>query len=106
MMAESSPISRGQPLSLSAWLATAFGRCYGAAVGNTFNAGPAYCGALSADGGVQPGGALVVDDSVEALDWAAGLGARPVLVAASPHPETGTTPQLTSLAELPACLRR
>ena len=83
-----------------------FGRLYGADLVNTFKAGPAYYARLFADAGVQPDGALVVDDSVEALDWAAGLGARTVLVGASPHPETGTTPQLTSLAELPACLRR
>ncbi len=83
-----------------------FGRLYGADLVNTFKAGPAYYARLFADAGVQPEGALVVDDSAEALDWAAHLGARTVLVSASPHPEPGTPPRLTSLAELPACLRR
>ena len=83
-----------------------FGRLYGADLVNTFKAGPAYYARLFADAGVQPERALVVDDSAEALRWAAGLGARTVLVAASHHPETGTTLRLTSLAELPACLRR
>ena len=83
-----------------------FGRLYGADLVNTFKAGPEYYARLFADAGVQPEGALVVDDSAEALDWAARLGARTVLVSASPHPETGTPPRLTSLAELPACLRR
>lgn len=83
-----------------------FGRLYGADLVNTFKAGSEYYARLFSDAGVQPEGALVVDDSAEALEWAARLGARTVLVCPSPHPETGTPPQLTSLAELPALLRR
>ena len=83
-----------------------FGRLYGADLVNTFKAGPAYYARLFADAGVQPEEALVVDDSADALEWATHLGARTVLVSASPHPETGTTRRLTSLAELPALLRR
>src|SRR6266851_6587839 len=83
-----------------------FGRLYGADLVNTFKAGPEYYARLFADAGVQPEGALVVDDSAEALDWAALLGARTVLVGASSHPETGATPRLMLLAELPAILRR
>ena len=83
-----------------------FGRLYGADLVNAFKEGPEYYARLFADVGVQPEMALVVDDSAEALDWAARLGARTVLVSSSPHPETGTTPRLKSLAELPAFLRR
>ena len=83
-----------------------FGRLYGADLINTFKEGPQYYARLFADAGVQPASALVVDDSAEATRWAARLGARTVLVSASPHPETGTTPRLESLAELPAFLRQ
>jgi HAD superfamily hydrolase (TIGR01509 family) len=83
-----------------------FGRLYGADLINTFKEGPEYYARLFADVGVQPAEALVVDDSAEALDWAAGLGARTVLIGSSPHPQTGATPRLGSLAELPAFLRQ
>src|SRR6266849_7097136 len=83
-----------------------FGRLYGADLINTFKEGPQYYARLFADAGVQPASALVVDDGAEATRWAARLGARTVLVSASPHPETGTTPRLESLAELPAFLRQ
>jgi len=83
-----------------------FGRLYGADLINTFKEGPEYYARLFADVGVQPAEALVVDDSAEALEWAAQLGARTVLIGSSPHPETDTTPRLESLAELPAFLRQ
>jgi len=83
-----------------------FGRLYGADLTNTFKAGPEYYARLFADAGVQPEEALVVDDSAEALEWAARLGTRTVLVSTSSHPETGTTPQLESLADLPAFLQQ
>src|SRR6266702_378676 len=83
-----------------------FGRLYGADLVNAFKEGPEYYARLFADAGVQPEMALVVDDSAEALDWAAQFGARTVLIGSRPHPETGTTPRLKSLAELPAFLRR
>jgi HAD superfamily hydrolase (TIGR01509 family) len=83
-----------------------FGRLYGADLVNTFKEGPQYYARLFADAGVQPEEVLVVDDSSDALDWAARLGARTILVSASPHPETGATPRLGSLAELPAFLRQ
>ncbi len=83
-----------------------FGSLYGADLINTFKEGPEYYAHLFADVGIQPEEALVVDDSAEALDWAARLGARTVLVSSSPHPETGTSPRLKSLAELPTFLRR
>jgi HAD superfamily hydrolase (TIGR01509 family) len=83
-----------------------FGRLYGADLINTFKGGPEYYARLFADAGIQPAEALVIDDSADALDWAARLGARTVLVSSSPHPETGATPHLKSLAELPALLRQ
>ncbi len=83
-----------------------FGRLYGADLINTFKAGPEYYAHLFADVGVQPEGALVVDDSTDALGWAARLGVRTVLVSASPHSETGATARLASLVELPSFLRQ
>ena len=83
-----------------------FGRLYGADLIGTFKEGPEYYARLFADAGVQPVEALAVDDSTDALDWAARLGARTVLVSSSPHPERGVTPRLGSLAELPAFLRQ
>jgi len=83
-----------------------FGRLYGADLINTFKEGPEYYARLFADVGVQPLEALVVDDSADALDWAARLGGSTVLVSASPHTETGAIPRLGSLAELPAFLRQ
>jgi HAD superfamily hydrolase (TIGR01509 family) len=83
-----------------------FGRLYGTDLVNTFKEGPEYYARLFADAGVQPVEALVFDDSTDALDWSAQLGARTVLIGSSPHPETGTTPRLESLVELPAFLRQ
>ena len=83
-----------------------FRHLYGADLINTFKEGPEYYARLFADAGVQPEGALVVDDSADATRWAARLGARTILVSASPHPETGATPRLGSLAELPGFLRQ
>src|SRR5215472_9661619 len=83
-----------------------FGRLYGADLINTFKEGPQYYAHLFTDVGVQPEEALVVDDSVDALDWASQLGARTVLISSSPHLGSDTTPRLESLAELPALLRQ
>jgi len=83
-----------------------FGHLYGADLINTFKEGPEYYARLFVDVGVQPAEALVVDDSAEALEWAARLGARTVLVSFSPHPQTGVTSHLGSLAELPVFLRQ
>ncbi len=83
-----------------------FGHLYGADLINTFKEGPEYYARLFADVGVQPAEALVVDDSAEATRWAARLGARTVLISSSPHPQTGVTSHLGSLAELPVFLRQ
>jgi HAD superfamily hydrolase (TIGR01509 family) len=82
-----------------------FGHLYGADLINTFKEGSEYYARLFADAGVQPVEALVVDDSADATRWAAQFGARTVLIGSRPHPETGTTPRLESLTELPAFLR-
>lgn len=81
-----------------------FGRLYGADLINTFKEGPEYYACLFADVGIQPGEALVVDDSPDALTWAAQTGAKTVLVSRTPHPEM--TPLIGSLTELPGLLRR
>ena len=83
-----------------------FGRLYGADLINTFKDGPEYYVRLFTDVGIQPAEALVVDDSADATRWAARLGARTVLLSSSPHLQTGATPRLGSLAELPAFLRQ
>ena len=83
-----------------------FGRLYGPDLIDTFKEGLEYYARLFADAGVQPVEALVVDDSAEATRWAAQLGARTVLIGSRPHPKTGTTPRLESLAELPTFLRQ
>jgi len=83
-----------------------FGRLYGADLIGTFKEGPEYYARLFADAGVQPVEALAVDDSTDAIEWAARLGARTVLISSLPHPQTGVTSHLGSLAELPAFLRQ
>jgi HAD superfamily hydrolase (TIGR01509 family) len=83
-----------------------FRRLYGADLINTFKEGPEYYARLFADVGVQPEETLVVDDSADATRWAARLGTRMALISASPHSETGATPRLASLAELPGFLRQ
>jgi HAD superfamily hydrolase (TIGR01509 family) len=81
-------------------------RLYGADLVNTFKEGPEYYAHLFANAGVQPEEALVVDDSADAARWAAQLGARTVLIGPWPHPQTGTTPRLESLSELPTFLQQ
>src|SRR6266566_2509869 len=83
-----------------------FRHLYGADLINTFKEGPEYYARLFADAGVQPEGALVVDDSADATRWAARLGARTVLIGSSPYSQTGLTSHLGSLSELPAFLRQ
>ena len=51
-----------------------FGRLYGADLINTFKDGPEYYVRLFTDVGIQPEEALVVDDSADAINWAAGSG--------------------------------
>ena len=74
-----------------------FGRLYGLDLIDTFKEGPEYYERIFADCGVSPTDALVIDDSPQAINWAAQLGARTLLVNNSPHPETGITLSITSL---------
>lgn len=82
-----------------------FGRLYGADLINTFKEGPEYYVHLFADVGIRPAEALVVDDSPQAINWAAETGAKTVLVSASVHPETGAISSIECLAQLPAFLK-
>jgi HAD superfamily hydrolase (TIGR01509 family) len=82
-----------------------FGRLYGADLINTFKEGPEYYVRLFADAGISPAEALVVDDSPHALNWAAQVGAKTVLVSSSSYGETGVIRRIGSLAELPAHLQ-
>jgi HAD superfamily hydrolase (TIGR01509 family) len=83
-----------------------FGRLYGPDLIDTLKEGPEYYERIFADLGIAAAEALVVDDSADATRWAARLGARTVLISSSPHPQTGVTSHLGSLAELPALLRQ
>jgi beta-phosphoglucomutase-like phosphatase (HAD superfamily) len=67
---------------------------------------------LFADAGVSPTEALVVDDSPQAVVWAAQAGAQAVLVSAASHAESGADqtepraiPRIAALADLPAFLQ-
>lgn len=58
-----------------------FDRLYGADLVDRFKSGPHYYTALLADSRVDPAEAAVIDDSVEALDWAASCGLRTIHIA-------------------------
>lgn len=79
-----------------------FRRLYGPDLIDTFKNGTEFYSRLLADAGVAPVAALVADDNLHALGWAAAIGARTVLVGgpapAAPHLH------ISSLAELPAFL--
>jgi HAD superfamily hydrolase (TIGR01509 family) len=64
-----------------------FRRLYGADVINTFKEGPAYYERLFADVGIDPTEAVVVDDNLQALHWAAQTGAQTVLISPLSPPE-------------------
>jgi HAD superfamily hydrolase (TIGR01509 family) len=80
-----------------------FGRLYGPDLVNSLKAGPEYYRRVFAGTGVQPGNALVVDDSPRALGWAQEMGAKTVLVQREPPP-TRAAAHIGSLAELPRWL--
>lgn len=88
-----------------------FGRLYGADLINTFKEGPVYDERLFADVGIDPTEAVVVDDSLQALQWAAQTGARTVLISSSSPPEHSALARkvqpvrLPSLAHLPIRLK-
>jgi phosphoglycolate phosphatase-like HAD superfamily hydrolase len=61
-----------------------FDRVYGADLVNTWKLGPAYYRAVLADCGADPRSAFVIDDSRDAIAWAAECGLRGFLVERAP----------------------
>jgi len=80
-----------------------FDRLYGTDLIDRFKNGPHYYAAILADSGVDPADAVVVDDSAEALDWAAGCGLRTIQVARHGG-EGGGHERIPTLAALPLIL--
>jgi len=81
-----------------------FQRLYGPDLIDTFKAGPAYYERIFADAGVDPQYAVVVDDSLQALDWARQAGARTVLIGTGAAALEEGAVWSASLAELPAIM--
>jgi len=81
-----------------------FGRLYGPDLIDTFKTSPAYYARLLADAAIPPTAAVIVDDSLDALAWAAEVGACPVYVGAPASAVGAPRWQITSLADLPALL--
>ena len=82
-----------------------FGHLYGPDLIDAFKEGPEYYERIFADVEVTPANALVVDDNPLAINWAAQVGARTVLVSNSPAPRAWTTYHIGSLAELPGLIQ-
>lgn len=80
-----------------------FDRLYGTDLIDRFKSGPHFYTAILADSGVDPAQAVVVDDSAEALDWAAGCGLRTIQVARRGG-DGGRHERIASLAALPLIL--
>jgi len=83
-----------------------FGRLYGPDLIGTWKEGPEYHARILHDAGVYPTQAVVVDDSPDAVAWAASTGATALLVAADPPgaPPPGCAGVIATLADLPAWL--
>ena len=81
-----------------------FNRLYGPDLINTLKAGPEFYERMFADAGVDPSGALVVDDNPGAIGWASQVGARTVLVTGQPTGPLPGTITIRSLAELPTII--
>ena len=79
-----------------------FGRLYGPDLVDRWKNGPAYYAAIAADSGVDPAEAVVVDDSPDALGWAADRGFRPIHLDRAGR--GSGYERITSLAELPFLL--
>jgi len=76
-----------------------FRTLYGPDLVNTAKEAPGYHSRIFEDAGVEPGEAVVVDDSPLVIAWAREAGAMRVLVSAQ-----GTGPVIPSLAVLPVFL--
>lgn len=81
-----------------------FKRLYGPDLVDTFKSSPAYYERIFADVGIAPSEALIVDDSPFAINWAAQLGARTVLVGNALYPPCRAMLRIAALSELPALL--
>lgn len=77
---------------------------YGPDVINTPKEGALYYERMFAHAGVRPADAVVVDDNIQALVWAAAAGARTVLVAPARTASESETLVIRSLCELPEVL--
>lgn len=66
---------------------------------------PLYYERLFAEAGIEPSGAMVVDDRLHVLAWAKEIGAITVLVGESAEGADGFDAVIARLAELPALLR-
>jgi FMN phosphatase YigB (HAD superfamily) len=71
---------------------------------NTFKAGPAFYALLLADAEVAPADAVVVDDSRDAVAWAAEVSVRAIRVGALATSDGTTARCISSLTSLPPLL--
>ena len=81
-------------------------RLYGPDLVHSQKFGPQYYSLIFADAGVEPHTALVVDDSREAVQWAAQAGAMTVFVTPDPRAEDDGQAVIGRLADLPSFLAR
>jgi HAD superfamily hydrolase (TIGR01509 family) len=80
-------------------------RLYGPDLAGVPKPTPEFYQRIFADAGVEPSGALVVDDSERALDCAAAVGARTVLVWRNAETPPGPHEVIGALSELPRLLQ-
>jgi FMN phosphatase YigB (HAD superfamily) len=82
-----------------------FGHLFGPDLVNAFKSGSVYYERAFALAGLPPHGCLVVDDSPDALGWAAEAGARTVLMNRNGAPATGFPgPIVSDLSSLVALI--
>ena len=74
---------------------------YGPDLVDTFKDGPAFYERLLDDAAVSPANAVVVDDSPQAIAWAARVGAKTVLVSTAQRLNVEASAVIGSLRELP-----
>jgi HAD superfamily hydrolase (TIGR01509 family) len=82
-----------------------FGRLFGPDLVETPKEGPSYYRRIFTDAGVAPEDVLVVDDSPDAVRWAADAGATAVLVTGRANEAPEAAAVIDSLAELPGTVR-
>jgi len=82
-----------------------FAGLYGPDHVDVAKASPLYYQRVFAHADVAPGAALVIDDSEQALDWAAEIGARTILCRTAP-PTQRRHRHVRALADLPRLLER